>query len=143
MQTSAEFSFTLTLYCALVLAQPALEGLLPGVGPEMPGEVGLGLERGGAVREGADERAVARVGAQVHRQLGPVPGPVRAHLAPEGPLPAVHPEVLLQGAGLAAGVVALAAPERLLVSVDPLVEADLVLAGEALRTERAGKGLLS
>ena len=47
------------------------------------GEVGVGLECGGAVAEAAaDEGAVARVRAQVHRQLRAVLGAVRADLAP-------------------------------------------------------------
>ena len=51
--------------------------------PPVPREVGVGLEGGGAVAEAAaDERAVAGVGAEVHRQLGAVFGSVRAYLAP-------------------------------------------------------------
>ena len=45
-------------------------------------EVGVGLEGGAAVAEAvADEGAVARVRAQVHRQLRAVLRPVRADLA--------------------------------------------------------------
>ena len=53
------------------------------MGAAVAGEVGVGLEGGGAVAEAAaDEGAVARVRAQVHRQLRAVLGAVRADLAP-------------------------------------------------------------
>ena len=53
--------------------------------PPVAREVRVGLEGGGAVAEAAaDEGAVARVRAQVHRQLGAVLGAVRAYLASVG-----------------------------------------------------------
>ena len=53
------------------------------MGAAVAGEVGVGLECGGAVAEAAaDEGAVAGVRAKVHRQLRAVLGAVRADLAP-------------------------------------------------------------